>query len=388
MAGALDGMRILDLSWGIAGPARGAAARRAGRRRDQGGAARRRPVPRLRRATRSGPQPRRSVDARPEARTPGSRCVPRASSPTADVLVESVPPRRDGPARPRLRRCSPSGTPRSCTARARPTRPGTALADRPGYDALVQACQGQQWEQPGWRTGPDPPAHADAEHGRVFLAAERDPRRAHRPRADRPRPARATTRCSRACSSTRPRSGSTSRRRPAAVPRPDGQELPARRPPGDDLRVRRRRVGARVGDERPDPDRRAMDELLGLEPPPTDELRPTADPAAGADERRGAATRSRAGPRRARRRAPRDHIAVEAVITMEEALEHVRIPSSSPTAWWSTVDDPELGPPPRSASRSISSARRATIRGPQPPRRRAQRRGLGRARGSRAELVT
>jgi crotonobetainyl-CoA:carnitine CoA-transferase CaiB-like acyl-CoA transferase len=32
--------------------------------------------------------------------------------------------------------------------------PGHRLAHRPGYDALVQASSGQQWEQPGWRPGP------------------------------------------------------------------------------------------------------------------------------------------------------------------------------------------------------------------------------------------
>lgn len=31
---------------------------------------------------------------------------------------------------------------------------GHRLAKRPGYDALVQASSGQQWEQPGWRLGP------------------------------------------------------------------------------------------------------------------------------------------------------------------------------------------------------------------------------------------
>jgi crotonobetainyl-CoA:carnitine CoA-transferase CaiB-like acyl-CoA transferase len=31
---------------------------------------------------------------------------------------------------------------------------GHRLAQRPGYDALVQASSGQQWEQPGWRPGP------------------------------------------------------------------------------------------------------------------------------------------------------------------------------------------------------------------------------------------
>ena len=32
--------------------------------------------------------------------------------------------------------------------------PGHPLADRPGYDALVQASSGQMWAQPGWREGP------------------------------------------------------------------------------------------------------------------------------------------------------------------------------------------------------------------------------------------
>jgi crotonobetainyl-CoA:carnitine CoA-transferase CaiB-like acyl-CoA transferase len=31
---------------------------------------------------------------------------------------------------------------------------GSRWAGRPGYDALVQASSGQQWEQPGWRLGP------------------------------------------------------------------------------------------------------------------------------------------------------------------------------------------------------------------------------------------
>ena len=31
---------------------------------------------------------------------------------------------------------------------------GHRWAQRPGYDALVQASSGQQWEQPGWRMGP------------------------------------------------------------------------------------------------------------------------------------------------------------------------------------------------------------------------------------------
>ena len=39
-----------------------------------------------------------------------------------------------------------------CSCPAYPA--GHRLAQRPGYDALVQASSGQQWEQPGWRPGP------------------------------------------------------------------------------------------------------------------------------------------------------------------------------------------------------------------------------------------
>jgi crotonobetainyl-CoA:carnitine CoA-transferase CaiB-like acyl-CoA transferase len=72
---------------------------------------------------------------------------------TADVLVESFSPGtmaawgldydslRDS--LPALVYCSITGYPR-----------GTAAADRPGYDLLVQARSGQQYEQPGWRDGP------------------------------------------------------------------------------------------------------------------------------------------------------------------------------------------------------------------------------------------
>jgi crotonobetainyl-CoA:carnitine CoA-transferase CaiB-like acyl-CoA transferase len=44
---------------------------------------------------------------------------------------------------PRLVYCSCPGYPE-----------GHRLASRPGYDALIQASSGQQWEQPGWRMGP------------------------------------------------------------------------------------------------------------------------------------------------------------------------------------------------------------------------------------------
>ncbi len=64
---------------------------------------------------------------------------------------------------------------------------GHRYAQRPGYDALVQASSGQMWEQPGWRMGPiflHMPMPLD---GRVLPDLHR---RAHR--ADRAREHRTT----------------------------------------------------------------------------------------------------------------------------------------------------------------------------------------------------
>ena len=49
--------------------------------------------------------------------------------------------------------------------------PGHRLAERHGYDALVQASSGQQWEQPGWRLGPIFLAMPMPSMGATFLVA-------------------------------------------------------------------------------------------------------------------------------------------------------------------------------------------------------------------------
>jgi len=48
---------------------------------------------------------------------------------------------------------------------------GHRNADRPGYDALVQAASGQQWEQPGWRPGPIFLAMPMPSMGAIYLVA-------------------------------------------------------------------------------------------------------------------------------------------------------------------------------------------------------------------------
>jgi crotonobetainyl-CoA:carnitine CoA-transferase CaiB-like acyl-CoA transferase len=71
----------------------------------------------------------------------------------ADVLVETFRPGvtdRLGIGYDALHARNPRLVYASCPAYPE----GHRFADRPGYDALVQASSGQQWEQPGWRLGP------------------------------------------------------------------------------------------------------------------------------------------------------------------------------------------------------------------------------------------
>ncbi len=150
MAGALDGIRILDLSWGIAGPLGVLLLAEQGAdviKVEPPGGDPFRVYDGYKVWTRS----RRSVtcDLKSDAGVDAFRKL----AATADVLVESFRPGvmdRLGVGYdalhvelPRLVYCSVPAYP-----------PGHRLAHRPGYDALVQASSGQQWEQPGWRPGP------------------------------------------------------------------------------------------------------------------------------------------------------------------------------------------------------------------------------------------
>jgi crotonobetainyl-CoA:carnitine CoA-transferase CaiB-like acyl-CoA transferase len=148
--GALDGVRMLDLSWGIAGSL-GALLLA-----EQGADVIKVEPP--------GGDPFRGYDgnavwnrskrsvtvdlARPEGREAFGRLVD-----GADVLVETFHPGvadRLGIGFDALHARNPRLVYASCPAYPE----GHRLADRPGYDALVQASSGQQWEQPGWRPGP------------------------------------------------------------------------------------------------------------------------------------------------------------------------------------------------------------------------------------------
>ena len=234
MPGALDGVRVLDLSWGIAGPLGVLLLAEQGADVDEGRAARRRPVPRVRRVR--GVEPVAAARSRVDLKTDAGR----------DAFHRLARRRRRASSR-RSGRASPivsASVTTRCTRATRaliycscPAYPdGHRLADRPGYDALVQASSGQQWEQPGWRHGPDLPAHADAEHGRVFLvptgilgaliARENDGRGQH-----------VRTSLFQGALLYTTQIWQHVEKAADVVPRPDGQVVPAGHAPTDDLRV-------------------------------------------------------------------------------------------------------------------------------------------------------
>jgi len=150
MSGALEGVRVLDLSWGIAGPMAVLLLAEQGADvikveppegdpfRAQGG-------------YHVWNRSRRSVTL--DLNTPDGRDLLLRLLNDADVLVESFRPgvmARLGldydclaERYPRLVYCSIPGYPAA-----------SRHAGRPGYDALVQARAGLQYEQPGWRPGP------------------------------------------------------------------------------------------------------------------------------------------------------------------------------------------------------------------------------------------
>ena len=167
MPGALDGVRILDLSWGVAGPLGVLLLAEQGAdtiKVEPPGGDPFREYSGYKVWTRS----RRSVtvDLTNDA---GREAFLRLVE-TADIVVESFRPGvmdRLGVGydvcsarNPRIVFCSVPGYP-----------PGHRMAGRPGYDALVQASSGQQWEQPGWRPGPIFLAMPMPSMGALFLVA-------------------------------------------------------------------------------------------------------------------------------------------------------------------------------------------------------------------------
>ncbi|HXQ76254.1 MAG TPA: CoA transferase [Acidimicrobiales bacterium] len=149
-AGALDGIRVLDLSQGIAGPLGVLLLAEHGadviKVEPPGGD----PF-RSYEGYRCWNRSRRSVVV--DLKSDEGRTQFRRLAASADMVVESFRPgvaERLGLGYEDLRAIDDRLILVSCPAYP----PGHPLAQRPAYDALVQASSGQMWAQPGWREGP------------------------------------------------------------------------------------------------------------------------------------------------------------------------------------------------------------------------------------------
>jgi crotonobetainyl-CoA:carnitine CoA-transferase CaiB-like acyl-CoA transferase len=338
MTGALDGIRILDLSWGIAGPLGVLLLAEQGAdviKVEPPGGDPFRVYDGYKVWTRS----RRSVTC--DLKSDAGVAAFRKLAATADVLVESFRPGvmdRLGVGYdalhaelPRLVYCSVPAYP-----------PGHRLAHRPGYDALVQASSGQQWEQPGWRAGPIFLHMPMPSMGTIFLV-----------------PTGIL-----AALLARERTGagqqvSTSLLQGAFlyttqiwqhVEKADAafHDLMGKSyPPG----VHQGMIFECAGREFVHvsvmsglPPKKSMDEILGVEPPPAEELEgllPLQQQVLMNDRRRDAFRGRKRDELVAELQA--NNIAVEAIITMEEALAqpHAQLAANDMVV---TVDDPDLGP--------------------------------------------
>ena len=165
--GALDGVRILDLTWGAAG-ALGVLLLA-----EQGADTLKVEPP--------GGDPFRSYDGykvwtrsrravQIDLKSEAGRAAFHRLVETADVVVESFRPGVADRLGVGFDACAATN-PRViyCSVPAWPE--GHRFADRAGYDALVQAAAGQQWEQPGWRPGPIFLAMPMPSMGTIYLVA-------------------------------------------------------------------------------------------------------------------------------------------------------------------------------------------------------------------------
>ena len=168
MPGALDGIRVLDLSWGIAGPLGVLMLAEQGAdtiKVEPPGGDPFRSYSGYKVWTRS----RRSVTV--DLKSDAGREAFLELVETADVVVESFRPGVMERLGVGYDACAAASTGGSCTARCPGTRRATGWRAAPGYDALVQASSGQQWEQPGWRLGPIFLAMPMPSMGAIFLVA-------------------------------------------------------------------------------------------------------------------------------------------------------------------------------------------------------------------------
>ena len=248
MPGALDDLRVLDLSWGIAGPLGVLLLAEQGADVDQGRAAGRRPVPRLQRLR--GVEPVAPLGhRRPEEPEPGVEAFRRLAA-DADVLVETFRPGvmdRLGFGYDALHARNPRLVYLSC-----PAYPEGHRLARPAR-ATTRSCRRAAASSGSSRAGGMGPIFLHMpmpSMGAMFLVPDRHPRRArsHARTTGRGQHVRTSLFQGALLYTTQIWQHVENAR--AGVLRHDGQDLPAGRPPADDLRGRRRRVGALVGHER------------------------------------------------------------------------------------------------------------------------------------------
>ena len=358
--GALDGIRILDLTWGSAGPLGVLLLAEQGAdviKVEPPGGDPFRSYPGYKVWTRS----RRSVEL--DLKSPDGVAAFKQLAATADVVVESFRPGvmdRLGVGYEALHAEFPHLVYCSCPA----WPPGHRLASRPGYDALVQAASGQQWEQPGWRPGPIFLPMPMPSMGAIFLvpsgilaglvARERTGRGQH-----------VSTSLLQGAFLYTTQIWQHVEKADAAF-----HDLMAKSyPPGIHQGMIfecANREFVHVSVMSGLPPKRSMDEILGVEPPPAEKLEgllPLQAQLLMNDARRDAFKRWKRDELVAEFQA--NNIAIEAIITMEDALAGPH-PQLAANGMVVEVDDPDLGPTTQKGVPIHLLGTPGAIRGPQP----------------------
>ncbi len=337
MAGALDGIRILDLSWGIAGPLGVLLLAEQGAdviKVEPPGGDPFRVYDGYKVWTRS----RRSVTC--DLKSDAGVAAFRTLAATADVLVESFRPGvmdRLGVGYDALH----ADLPRLVYSSVPAYPPGHRLAQRSGYDALVQASSGQEWEQPGWRPGPIFLHMPMPSMGAIFLvptgilaaliAREQTGAGQH-----------VSTSLLQGAFLYTTQIWQHIEHANAGFHDLMGKSYPPGVHQGMIFECANREF-VHVSVMSGLPPKQSMDEILGVEPPPAEELEgllPLQQQVLMNDRRRDAFKDRKRDELVAEFQA--NNIAVEAVITMEEALSQPH-PQLAANGMVVTVDDPDLG---------------------------------------------
>jgi crotonobetainyl-CoA:carnitine CoA-transferase CaiB-like acyl-CoA transferase len=220
--------------------------------------------------------------------------------------------------------------------------PGHRLAHRTSYDALVQASSGQQWEQPGWRPGPIFLHMPMPSMGAIFLVPS-GILAALIARERTGRGQQVSTSLLQGAFLYTTQLWQHVEKANAAFHDLMGKSYPPGVHQGMIFECADREF-VHVSVMSGLPPKKSMDEILGVEPPPAEELEgllPLQQQVLMNERRRDTF--------KGRKREElvdeflANNIAVEAIITMEEALSSPH-PQLDANGMVVTVDDPDLGP--------------------------------------------